>query len=235
MKKKPYFTKFERMLWIGSAVIIFISYFLTDRSNIITPAAALLGVTSILLNAKGNPIGQALMVVFSCVYGWLSWKMRYYGEMITYLGMTMPMAVLALIAWLRHPFNGNAAQVAARRISRKEWPAALALTAAVTAGFYFILAALHTPFLPLSTLSIATSFLAVYLTFRRDPHFSLIYAANDLVLILLWLLSLPQNRNNLAVVICFAAFFANDVYGFASWKSMEKAQRLFCQTKTIHD
>ena len=30
----------------------------------------------------------------------------------------------------------------------------------------------------------------------------------------------------LSVVVCFAAFFANDIYGFVSWRRMEKRQNL---------
>lgn len=33
------------------------------------------------------------MVLFSLLYGIISYAFAYYGEMITYLGMTMPMAV----------------------------------------------------------------------------------------------------------------------------------------------
>ena len=38
--------------------------------------------------------------------------------MITYLGMTMPMAAFALITWLRHPYKGNRSEVQVNTISR---------------------------------------------------------------------------------------------------------------------
>ena len=43
--------------------------------------------------------------LFSLMYGVISYTFAYYGEMITYLGMTMPMAVFALISWVRNPYN----------------------------------------------------------------------------------------------------------------------------------
>lgn len=73
--------------------------------------ASLVGVTSLIFNAKGNPFGQFLMVVFSLLYGIISFTFAYYGEMITYLGMTMPMAIFALISWLKNPYNGNKSEV----------------------------------------------------------------------------------------------------------------------------
>ena len=138
--------------------------------------------------------------------------------------MTMPMALFALISWLRNPFRGNRSEVTVNRLARWEWLVLPVLTAAVTAVFYFILAYFHTAYLPLSTFSVTTSFLAVYLTFRRSPWFALAYAANDVVLIALWALAAAQQRSFLCVVVCFAAFLAGDLYGFISWRRMARRQ-----------
>ena len=119
MKKlTAYFSKGELALWSGSAGLILVSFLVFDRVNYMTLAASLFGVTSLLFNAKGNPVGQALMVVFSLLYGAISYTFSYFGEMITYLGMTGPMALFALISWLRNPFQGNHAEVAVNRIGK---------------------------------------------------------------------------------------------------------------------
>ena len=223
---KNYFSTFEICLWITSVVLITASYLIFDRSSILTLIASDLGVTAILLNAKGNPIGQGLMVVFSIIYGIISYGFAYYGEMITYLGMTMPMSVFALIAWLRNPFKGNKAQVEVNRISRKETIFMIILSALVTFGFYFILKAFSTANLVPSTISVTTSFAAVYLTFRRSPYFSLLYAANDIVLIVLWVMASFHSISYISVVVCFVMFLVNDLYAFISWRKMEIKQRL---------
>ena len=221
---KHYFTKTEIALWIVSTAAIAASFFLFDRGNYMTLAASIIGVTSLIFNAKGNPFGQLLMVIFSILYGIISFRFRYYGEMITYLGMTAPMAVFALVSWLRNPFEGNKAEVAVNRLHRREVCGMLLLTATVTALFYFILAYFHTANILPSTLSVTTSFIAVYLTFRRSPYFALAYAANDLVLILLWTLASLENISYISVIICFVVFLVNDLYGFISWRRMEKRQ-----------
>ena len=219
-----YFSKTERILWGASTALILLSFCLFDRVNYLTLLASLIVVTSLIFNAKGNPIGQGLMVIFSLLYGVISYSFAYYGEMITYLGMTMPMAVFALIAWLRHPFRGNRAQVQVNTVGGLETALMAAAAAAVTLLFYFILDYFNTANLLLSTLSVTTSFLAVYLTFRRSPFFAVAYAANDLVLIALWTLASIQEIRYLSVVVCFGAFFVNDLYGFVSWKKMKQQQ-----------
>ena len=220
-----YFTKAERILWLGSVLLILGAFLLFDMTGYLTLIASFVGVTSLILNAKGHFAGQILMIVFSVLYGIISFACAYYGEMITYLGMTAPMALVALISWLRHPFGGRRAEVTVNRLHKREWVLMAVLTAVVTVIFYFILDAFDTARLPLSTLSVTTSFAAVYLTARRSSCFAVAYAANDAVLILLWSLAATENIQYLSVVICFAAFLVNDLYGFHSWLGMEKRQR----------
>ena len=100
-----YFTKAELALWGMSTVLILVSFLAFDRSNYITLTASMVGATSLIFNAKGNPIGQALMILFSLLYGLISYTFSYFGEMITYLGITAPMALFALITWLRNPLR----------------------------------------------------------------------------------------------------------------------------------
>ena len=225
MKKlTAYFSKGELALWGRSAALILVSFFLFDRVNYLTLGASLIGVTSLIFNAKGNPIGQGLMVIFSLLYGVISYTFSYYGEMITYLGMTGPMALFALISWLRNPYKGNRAEVAVNRIGKWELALMYGLTAVVTVGFYFILDYFDTANMIPSTLSVTTSFIAVYLTFRRSPYFALAYAANDVVLIVMWILAAVEDISYLSVIICFVMFLVNDLYGFVSWKRMEQRQ-----------
>lgn len=98
------------------------------------------------------------------------------------------------------------------------------LTVAVTVIFYFILDYFGTANILPSTLSVTTSFLAVYLTFRRSPYFALAYAANDVILIVLWILASVSDIRYISVVVCFAVFLFNDVYSFISWQRMRRRQ-----------
>lgn len=219
-----YFSKGQWALW-GASVCFIVLVFCWFKGDLLTLIASIVGVTSLIFNAKGNPIGQVLMVVFSVLYGIISWRFAYYGEMITYLGMTAPMAVVALISWLKNPYKGNKSQVAVNSISKKEVVFSFALTIAVTIAFYFVLDAFNTANIVPSTISVATSFIAVYLTFRRSPYFALAYAANDVVLIVLWVMASVTDVSYFAVVGCFATFLVNDLYGLFSWKKMQMAQK----------
>ena len=219
-----YFSKGELLLWSLSVLFILVSFFAFDRENYMTLSASIIGATSLIFNAKGNPLGQILIVVFSVLYGIISFTFAYYGEMITYLGMTAPMAVFAFVSWIKNPYNGKKSEVKVNDLKFAEIIFMLLLTAAVTVIFYFILKFFNTANLLPSTLSVTTSFIAVYLTFRRSPYFALAYAANDIVLIVLWLLASLTDISYVSVTVCFIMFLVNDIYGFISWIKMRKRQ-----------
>lgn len=225
MKKLiKYFTKAELIIWLLSIAMIIISFAISQNSGAIGLVASVIGVTALILCAKGNPVGQIFMIVFCCMYTYISYTFSYYGEMITYAFMCLPMAVFSLFAWLRHPFKGNSAEVKVNRVKRKEYIFMIILNIAVTVAFYFILKAFDTANLIVSTFSITTSFGAAYLTMRRSPYYALWYAANDIVLIVLWTLAAIKDISYISVIICFVAFLVNDIYGFISWRKMEKRQ-----------
>lgn len=220
-----YFTKTEKGIWLGSALFISLSFLIFDRGSYLNLIASLIGVTSLIYCAKGNPFGQVLIIIFSLLYGTISYACRYYGEVATYAGMTLPMAIISLIEWVRHPYKGNKSEVEVRKITLLDHIAMWLLTAVVTVVFYFILKFFNTANLIVSTISVSTSFAAVFLTFRRSPYYAVAYAFNDVVLIVLWMMASMENTKYVSVLACFIAFLVNDIYGFINWRKMGKRQQ----------
>lgn len=219
-----YFSLTEKLLWSISVLFITVSFLLFDGRGYIYLVTSLLGVTFLIFCAKGNPIGQALTVVFSIMYSVISFSYAYYGEMITYLGMTAPAAVMSLISWIRHPYNGNKSEVKVNRVTKKDLITLIWMAIVVTSAFYFILKALNTANLAISTVSVTTSFIAVFFTFKRSPYYALGYALNDIVLIIMWVLAALNDISCISVVICFSVFLVNDIYGFINWQRLKRKQ-----------
>ena len=216
-------TRFELALWLTSIAVVTLTGIVFQSGDWLNLIASLIGVTALIFVAKGHALGQALTIVFAVFYGVISWSIRYYGEAFTYLGMTAPMALLALITWLRNPYK-DSAEVTVRRLTRKQWGMLLLATVAATVVFYFILKGMGNAALIVSTLSVTTSFLASSLTALRSPYYALAYAANDLVLIVLWVIASLTDVSSVPMAACFVMFFANDMYGFINWRWMEKRQ-----------
>ncbi len=225
MKHNPFknLTKNEWILYILSLVITGVSGFIAGGAGLLSTFSSMLGVTALIFVAKGDVYGQLFSIFFGLLYGIVSFKFRYYGEVITYVGMTVPSAFVTLISWLKHPYK-DSDEVEVSHLTVKKGIGVLLISSAVTVAFYFILGALDTPNLIVSTVSIFTSCAASVLLIMRLPHYALAYSANDIVLIILWVLASIKSIEYLPMVLCFTMFLANDLYGFFNWRKMKRNQ-----------
>lgn len=217
-------TRFEFLLWLISLIVVALSFILAPDNDVMKLIAPLIGVTALIFVAKGFVLGQVLTVVFAVFYGCISFHFHYYGEMITYLCMTAPIAVMSVISWLKHPYK-NSDEVSVSRLDRKKTVILWISAVLITVAFYFILSALGNANIVFSTLSVATSFIASYLTLFRSPYYAIGYAANDVVLIVLWILASIESPSYLPMILCFVMFLINDLYGFFNWRRIENKQK----------
>lgn len=215
------FTKFEWALWIGSIIAIVVAHFVAGSSDWASLAVSLVGVTSLIFAARGDPLAPVLFIVFAVIYAIKSYFVRYYGEMIIYLFMQMPVSIVSLITWLKN-LNKGAHQVKVGQLTWKKVVIMLALDVAVTVSFYFLLRYFNTANLIPSTISVATSFAALFLMTLRIPQYALAFVLNDIVMIVLWSLALATDVGYISLVVCFSIFLINDTYTFISWLRRSK-------------
>lgn len=122
------------------------------------------------------------------------------------------------------PSGGNGNVVKIQKLNWKHIIGLVISGVIVAAVFYYILVVFDTPNIIFSTISIITSFLAAALTMLRSSYYAVWYAANDIVLIILWVLASMENPAYIPVVVNFGIFFINDMYGYISWKRRERIQ-----------
>lgn len=223
-------TVIEWLIWGGSVCAIVVCFLVFRNTQYHYLVGSLIGVTALIFVSKGNPIGQILTIVFAVFYGVISYSFRYYGEMITYLALSAPMAVAALVSWLRNPYKGDKNEVKVNTLSAREWGLFMTAAVVVTVAFYFILWAMQTTNLLISTVSVFTSFVAAYLTARRSRFYAVGYALNDIVLIVMWSLACRESLTYLPIAVCFVAFLVLDLYGFINWSRIGRRQS---EAKTV--
>lgn len=210
------------MQGVFSLLVVAGSFLIGSTSGYLTLAASLVGVTALIFVSKGDVTGQVLTVAFSILYAVISYTFQYYGEMITYLGMTMPIAIMSVVSWIRNPYSEKEVKVS--HLTKKQFAKVFVLAMIVTLLFYFILRYFETANLMVSTISITTSFLASFFMLLRSSAYALSYAANDIVLIVLWTMAAMENISYLPMIVCFVMFFVNDMYGFFNWRRMKERQ-----------
>lgn len=218
-------TKFEIILWLVSVAVVAGSFFLFQSKDYLTLISSLIGVTALIFLAKGMVIGQVLVIIFAVFYGIISFFFSYYGEVITYLCMSAPTAFISLVSWIKHPYKDSHQVEVAKKLTARSLIVLIGMTVAVTVAFYFILGALGNANLIVSTVSVTTSFLASMLMVYRSPYYAVAYAANDIVLIVLWVMASMEDISYVPMVACFVMFFFNDIYGFINWRKMKREQK----------
>ena len=219
------FKPLDYIVWFSSLAIILVSSLVVKEKNALSIITSLIGASSLIFVAKGHPIGQFIIIIFATLYGIKSLTFHYYGEFITYVFMSLPVSLLTAISWLKHPFEKGQGEVKVENLNAKKWLTLVFSTIVVTTIFYFVLKALSTPNLIVSTISIATSFSACMMLLFRSPYYAVFYGVNDIVLIVLWSMACKQDITYLPLVVCFCVFLLNDTYGFISWLLMKKHQR----------
>lgn len=217
-------TKQQYCIWLGSMLVIVLSAVICGTFDPLSVGTSLLGVTMLIFMAKGDVFAQILTIFFCLLYGAVSYTFSYYGEMITYLGMTLPVCLFTLVSWLRHPYKKGEVKVA--DVTKKSIAVITLFSIVVTVIFYFILEYFNTPNLFFSTVSITTSFFAACLAFLRSPYYALAYGANDIVLVILWVLASFEDISYISMVACFAVFLFNDIYAFFNWRKIKRLQRM---------
>lgn len=226
MWRNPFkgFSKKDWLVLSFSLIVVTGCNLATPHVTWSTAVGVTVGAFALVLMARGDVWGQVLTAVFSVLYGITSWQFRYYGEVITYVCMTLPMAIMAVVSWLRHPYRGNQAEVEIHQLTIGQKRSMVIASVLVTAVFGVVLWWLDTPNLFFSILSISSSFLAAYLTYYRSPWYAVAFAANDVILVILWVFASVKDVSFTPMIGCFVVFLLNDLYAFIHWRRRQRRQ-----------
>ena len=216
-------TKFEKILLFSSIILVSLVGIIF-KSEILTTTCSIVGIITALLLAKGKNLGQVFGLLIVVLYSIVSFKNKYYGEVIIYLCIMLPMYIIGIVSWMKHQ-NKETNTVEVNNIKIKEWILVSITSIILFIGIYFLLKAFNTNQLFISSLSVIDSLFAIYLGIRRSKYSFYFYVINDLILIALWgmpvvsgsLILLPMVFNPIINLI-------NDMYGIYNWKRLEKIQ-----------
>lgn len=213
-------TKFEIGLLFLSIIVVIISGIFA-KSNLLTILCSITGILCALTQAKGKVISQFIGLILVGLYSVLSFQNRYYGEVLIYIFIMLPLFIGGIISWIKN-VNKETDTVNKNELKGIEW-IVLTIVASVTfVGLYYLLKYFNTSQLFVSTLSMVTSLFATYLVARRSKFGFLFYMGNDIIMLILW--GLPVVLGNLDLIPMMVnpvINFINDTYGWRSWNKRE--------------
>lgn len=223
---KEYFkswNKFEIIWVIVSSILVIVSGIIV-KSEIITVASSVAVIITAVLQAKGKIESQFFAILVFLLYSYVSFKNRYYGEVICNLFILLPISVMAIISWVTHK-SEKTETVEVNEVKFREWIVLFLISIAAFIGLYNLLKYFNTSQLVVSTFSMIMSILAIYLIARRSKYSFVFYIINDIILLILW--GIPVIAGDLlliTMVIYPLALLINDIYALFSWKKLEKEQ-----------
>ena len=224
MKLFKDWTNFEKVLLFGSIIIVGLVGILF-KSDLLTISCSIVGIITALLLAKGKNLGQVFGLLITILYSIVSFKNKYYGEVLIYSLLMLPMYIIGIITWINHK-NEKTNSVEINSINKKEWVIVSIVFVGVFICIYYLLKAFNTNELVVSTISVLASLFAVYLQIRRSKYSFSFYMVNDVILMFLW--GIPVVRGSFILfpmLLNPTINLINDTYGFYNWKKTEKIQK----------
>ena len=216
--------KLEKSLLFGSIIIISMIAIIFN-SDLLTTISSITGIITALLLAKGKNLGQVFGILITILYSIVSFKNRFYGEVIIYIFLMLPMYLIGIVSWIKyHNKETNTVQI--NKINNKEWLLVSIISIFGFIGIYLLLKIFNTNELTVSTISVIVSLFAIYLQVRRSRFSFYFYIINDFILMTLW--GIPVIKGNkLVLPMLFNPIInlINDIYGVYNWKKIERKQK----------
>lgn len=217
------------ILLITIGLVSVVASSIVFKSSWVVLAQSVLCLLTVFTQAKGKVITQIFGILTFIFYIYTSYSKQLYGEAILYLVILLPMYVYGLIHWLAYRDKDEKVVIVRSNLSKKEWLVFLLSFVCVSVGVYYLLKALNTAQLIVSTLSFISMLPAMYLLMRRCKWNQVAFLLNDLFVPILWLvLVINGDLSFISVVICFVFQLVYDIYGIFEWIKLEKKQNNQC-------
>jgi nicotinamide mononucleotide transporter len=191
------------------------------KDNLLGFSVFLTGVLCVVLAAKGNIYNYAFGIYNSIGYAWLSYHNGLYGEVFLNLLFFVPTGIAGWIMWKRKTHMGI---VEMRRMKWKGIAGTLLLCVAGTVACGLWLSTLqgqNTPFF--DAFNVVASVLATLAMMWRYREQWMLYIGINLAETAMWSIRLLNGGADApTMVVMWAAFLVNSVYGFYNWNKGAK-------------
>lgn len=214
------------VILLGAGLITIITTSIIFKSNWLIIVNSLLGICCVFMQAKGKIVTQFIGIVWFVFYCFMSYQQKYYGETILHATIMIPLYIYGIIHWLAHRDKKDNVVIVKNKISKIELSIFIAVWLGVSVGVFFLLRALNTAQLWLSTMAFCTTLPSVYLLMRRNKWNQILFLVNDVVLCILWQTLVYKGDLTFIPILCYQIFqIIYDAYGMFEWIRLEKKQK----------
>ena len=138
--------------------------------------------------------------------------------------ITIPVYLISVITWLKNRSSEND-EVTVNKLSVMELVILLISSIPLFAIIFFVLRALNTANLVVSTISLTLGAIASYLLMRRCEYNFIFYILLNVTGIALWTTITIRDLSNLPTVISYSISVFLNITGLINWIKMKKSQQ----------
>ena len=224
MKKALSLNWFDWFLIIGTTVVSAVSSVVAGNWDTLGFIVAVTGIINLVLCARGNIWNYAFGIVYNAIYVYISWKSRLYADSAIYLLYYLPMQFIGWFSWKKNQ-NQESGAVNAVHLTRRTALVLLLVAAVLIPVFAWILGLPaigdSQPWLDATTTVV--SILAMYMMVKAIAEQWYIWIVLDAVQVVKWTIATVRGEEHAALMlVMFAFFLANAVYGLIQWNGLAK-------------
>ena len=224
MKKALSLNWFDWFLIIGTTVVSAVSSVVAGNWDTLGFIVAVTGIINLVLCARGNIWNYAFGIIYNAIYVYISWKSRLYADSAIYLLYYLPMQFIGWFSWKKNQ-NQESGAVNAVHLTRRTALVLLLVAAVLIPVFAWILGLPaigdSQPWLDATTTVV--SILAMYMMVKAIAEQWYIWIVLDAVQVVKWTIATVRGEEHAALMlVMFAFFLANAVYGLIQWNGLAK-------------
>ena len=223
-ENKKYFTFFDWFLILGVTILSIITSAFADKFDWLGLVLNVTGIINLVLCAKGNLINYFFGMVYNALYVYVAYKTQLYADSAIYLCYYLPMQFVGWFNWKKNQ-NSDASAVKVRHLTLKQGAILLAIAAVLVPLLAKLLSipaiADAQPWTDSATT--VASIIAMYMMVKAIAEQWYIWLILDLLQVIKWTIATVQGQEHAAMMlIMFAFFLANAVYGLIEWNRLAK-------------
>lgn len=209
--------------WLIIFTIINIAVLVYSKEGFLGFTASMTGMFSVILVAKGKISNYYFGVINVVLYGFISYKSRYYGEAMLNIFYFLPMQITGFLMW--RGSNAESAEnqeVKAEKMTIKEIIIWSVLSAAAVIIYGILLKKLNNTLPMADSFTTVLSVTAMILMVKRYIEQWIVWIMIDIVAIYMWLFI----KSDYNITIMWTAYLVNAVYGLYNWVKLYKKERV---------
>jgi len=224
MSKTRILNWFDWFLILGTTLVSIVSSLLGEGWDTLGFIVAVTGIVNLVLCARGNIWNYIFGIIYNAIYVYISWKSRLYADSAIYLLYYLPMQFVGWFSWKKNQ-NQDSGAVNVQHLNKRMALLLLVAAAVLIPTFAWVLGLPaigdSQPWLDATTTVV--SILAMYMMVKAIAEQWYIWIALDAMQVVKWAIATIQGEEHAALMlVMFAFFLANAVYGLIQWNRLAK-------------